>query len=140
MNMKRVLTLSVVTVLLLFATLSTFSQTKRTPSASKKDTVASKPLVTFVELGSVNCIPCVKMQPVMRAVEEKYQEQVKVLFYDVRKPDQRQYATEYGIKLIPTQVFLDKDGKEFFRHEGFFPEEAIDDLFQKHGLKARQSK
>jgi len=26
---------------------------------------------------------------------------------------------------IPTQVFLDENGKEFFRHEGFFPEEKI---------------
>ncbi len=116
------------------------SQAKPKDPIKDKSSIAAKPLVTFVELGSVNCIPCVKMQPVMKAVEEKYQEQVKVLFYDVRKPDQRHYATEYGIKLIPTQVFLDKDGKEFFRHEGFFPEEAIDDLFQKHGLKARHSK
>ena len=30
------------------------------------------PKVTFVELGSVNCIPCKQMQPVMKAIEEKY--------------------------------------------------------------------
>ena len=34
--------------------------------------------VTFVELGSVNCIPCKQMQPIMKSIEEKYGDQVKV--------------------------------------------------------------
>ena len=99
----------------------------------KSDTL--KPMVTFVELGSVKCIPCKKMQPVMKAIEEKYGEQIEVIFYDVWKSDQRKYGEEYNIRLIPTQVFLDKSGKEIFRHEGFFPEAAIDQFLQKQGLK-----
>lgn len=94
-----------------------------------------KPKVTFVELGSVNCIPCNQMQPVMKAIEEKYGEQVKVIFYDVWKEDQKKYAKQYGIKLIPTQVFLDEDGKEFHRHEGFYPEAEIDKILKGKGLK-----
>ncbi|UCF86051.1 MAG: hypothetical protein JSV50_10580, partial [Desulfobacteraceae bacterium] len=27
--------------------------------------------VTFIELGSVNCIPCKKMQPIMKQIEEE---------------------------------------------------------------------
>ena len=96
-----------------------------------------KPLVTFVELGSVKCIPCRQMQPVMKAIEDKYGKQVNVVFYDVWKSEQRKYAQDYGIRVIPTQVFLDKDGKEFFRHEGFYPEAEIDKLLQKRGLVAR---
>jgi len=91
--------------------------------------------ITFVELGSVNCIPCKKMLPVMEAIEEKYGNQIKVIFYDVWKDDQKKYATEYGIKLIPTQVFLDEEGIEFFRHEGFFPESEIDKVLNEKGLK-----
>jgi thioredoxin 1 len=94
--------------------------------------------VTFVELGSVNCIPCKQMQPIMKSVEEKYGEQVKVVFYDVWKSDQKKYAQQYGIKLIPTQVFLDENGKEFFRHEGFYPEAEIDKLLQGKGLKPKK--
>lgn len=93
-----------------------------------------KPKVTFVELGSVNCIPCKQMQPVMKAIEEKYGDQVKVIFYDVWKADQKKYAQKYGIRLIPTQVFLDEEGKEFHRHEGFYPEEEIDKLLKTKGL------
>jgi len=99
----------------------------------------AKPMVTFVELGSVNCIPCKQMQPVMKAIEEKYGDQVKVVFYDVWKEDQKKYATQYGIKLIPTQVFLDANGKEFHRHEGFYPEAEIDKILQGKGLKPKKS-
>ncbi len=95
---------------------------------------STKAKVTFVELGSVNCIPCKQMQPVMKSIEEKYGEQVEVIFYDVWQPDQKRYATQYGIKLIPTQVFLDENGKEFFRHEGFYPEAEIDKLLKEYGL------
>lgn len=93
-----------------------------------------KPKVTFVELGSINCIPCKQMQPVMKSIEEKYGDQVKVIFYDVWKEDQKKYAQQYEIKLIPTQVFLDENGKEFHRHEGFYPEEEIDKLLKTKGL------
>ena len=96
---------------------------------SRQETTVEKPeiqtpkaLVTFVELGSVNCIPCRKMQPVMQNIETKYQDQVEVIFYDVWQEDQKPKAQEYGIRLIPTQVFLDGAGVEVFRHEGFFPE------------------
>ncbi len=98
-----------------------------------------KPKVTFVELGSVNCIPCKQMQPIMKSIEEKYGEQVKVVFYDVWKSDQKKYAQQYGIKLIPTQVFLDENGKEFFRHEGFYPEAEIDKILQGRGLKVKNN-
>ncbi len=99
-----------------------------------------KPTITFIELGSVNCVPCKMMQPVMKAIEEKYGVQVKVIFYDVWKSDQKKYAAQYGIKLIPTQVFLDENGKEFFRHEGFYPEAEIDKLLQGKGLKPKDKK
>lgn len=112
------------------------SQTKSPASTGRSDE-PGKPLVTFVELGSVKCIPCRQMQPVMASVEKKYGDQITIVFHDVWKPDQRQYAEHYGIRVIPTQVFLDRDGKEFHRHEGFYPEAEIDKLLQKRGLKIR---
>lgn len=91
--------------------------------------------VTFIELGSVRCIPCQKMQPILKSIEQKYPKQVKVIFYDVWKPEEKKYGTIYKINLIPTQVFLDKNGKEFFRHEGFFPEEEIEKILKSQGVK-----
>ncbi len=44
-------------------------------------------------------------------------------------------AKTYNIQVIPTQVFLDKDGHEFHRHEGFYPLEQIESLLRDRGLK-----
>lgn len=95
----------------------------------------NEPKVTFIELGSVNCMPCKAMQPVMKAIEEEYGNQVKVVFHDVWTQKGRIYGEKYKIRVIPTQVFLDKDGKEIFRHEGFYPKEKIIELLKKQGVK-----
>ncbi|MCF7808941.1 MAG: thioredoxin family protein [Candidatus Marinimicrobia bacterium] len=100
------------------------------------ETLKSVHKITFVELGSVNCIPCKKMQPVMAAIEAKYGDQIDVVFYDVWEEDQKQYARDYGIRLIPTQVFLDSSGTEIFRHEGFYPESEINAFLASKGLIA----
>lgn len=115
---------------LLFASIMTFAQSK-----DKKSDSENKAKIIFVELGSVNCIPCRQMQPIMKSVEKKYGTQIKVIFYDVWKKDQKQYASQYGIKLIPTQVFLDENGKEIMRHEGYYAEKEIDKFLQSKGLK-----
>ena len=114
-------------------------QKKSLPAVKDTSAVVSKPLVTFVELGSVNCIPCKAMQKVMKAVEEKYRSQLNIVFYDVWKQEQAHYAQDYNIRLIPTQVFLDVNGKELMRHEGYFPENDIDAFLQSKGLKPKLS-
>ena len=88
--------------------------------------------VTFIELGSDECIPCKMMKHVMRAIEEEFGDQVQVVFHDVWE-DQAP-AEQYKIRMIPTQVFLDESGEEFFRHEGYFPKEEVETLLLNRGL------
>jgi len=94
-----------------------------------------KPIVTFIELGSVNCIPCKAMQPIMEEVRNKYPGQIRVIFHDVWTPKGQPYGQFFKIKVIPTQIFLDKNGKEYFRHEGFFPAEELYKILAKGGVK-----
>jgi thioredoxin 1 len=126
------------TLLILFVLLLisfTSCKGKQNDSTNTTDTQkVSTVKITFVELGSVTCIPCKQMQPIMKSIEEKYKGQVKVIFHDVWKD--KAPAQKYGIKLIPTQVFLDENKNEIMRHEGFFPEEEIDKFLQSRGLKA----
>lgn len=112
------------------------SVTAKNNDDKKKSTTKSK--VTFIELGSVNCIPCKMMQPVMKNIEKKYGNDVKVIFYDVWTEKEKPYADKYGIKLIPTQIFLDTNGKEFHRHEGFYPENEIEKVLAIKGIKIKK--
>ncbi len=95
--------------------------------------LAGAPKITFLELGSTTCIPCKKMVPVLKAIENKYGDQIEIVFHNVKQ--NREIARKYGIRLIPTQIFLDNKGRELFRHEGFFAEEKIDAFLQSKGLQ-----
>jgi thioredoxin 1 len=93
--------------------------------------------VTFIELGSVRCIPCQQMQAVMKSIETKYGNEVKIVFHDVWTEAGKPYGIKYGIEAIPTQVFLDETGKEYFRHVGYFPEEELSRILQMKGIELK---
>ncbi len=67
-------------ILIIVFSLIFFSCTKKTEQSKPDETkvtdsqVESKEnaKVTFIELGSVTCIPCKQMQPIMKSIEEKY--------------------------------------------------------------------
>ena len=93
----------------------------------------SKYKITFIELGSVNCIPCRQMQPIMKEIAAEYPGQVRVVFYDVWKnPAPAEY---YKIQLIPTQVFIDGRGNELLRHVGVFPKVELVKFLKENGVK-----
>ena len=101
---------------------------------TQEDVTTDEIKVTFVELGSVGCIPCDKMQPIMKEIEEEYKGQVKVIFHDVKTVEGNPYIKEFGIRAIPTQVFLDKDGNEYFRHLGFFAKDELIKVLKMQGV------
>jgi len=108
--------------------------TKSGAQAAGPDTT-SQALVTFVELGSVGCIPCRMMQPIMREIEGEYSGQVRVVFHDVWTEEGKPCIKKYGIRAISTQVFLDAKGVEYFRHEGFFPKDQLVAVLKTKGVK-----
>jgi thioredoxin 1 len=60
---------------------------------------------------------------------------VNVHFYDVKSLFGRPYAEKYRVQFIPTQVFLDNNGEEYYRHVGFFPKDEIVKILQLRGIK-----
>lgn len=129
MKTKHFQQFSIILILLvgfmLSANAQNATQNKKTKAAIEQKKPVVKYKVTFIELGSVRCVPCRQMQPIMKSIEEKYGSQVKVVFYDVWTEQGKPMADKYNVQAIPTQVFLDTNGKEFFRHKGFFPEEEL---------------
>jgi thioredoxin 1 len=106
--------------------------------ASSVPEVPVQGMVTMVDIGADKCIPCKMMAPILKQLEEEYKGKAAVIFIDVWK--NKEQGQRFGIRSIPTQIFYDKEGKEFFRHEGFFDKEAIVAVFEKAGVKAEASK
>ncbi len=82
-----------------------------------------KKLPKLVDLGAGKCIPCKAMKPILDGLREEYRGKFDVVFIDVW--ENREAGSQYGIRVIPTQIFYDETGKERFRHEGFFSREDI---------------
>ena len=120
---------TIILSILIFLTISQVSFVQESKTSPKK------PKVTFIELGSVRCIPCQKMEVVLESIREKYPNDVKVIFYDVWTEAGKPYAKQYGVRSIPTQVFLDANGKEYYRHVGFFPEEELIKILKQKGVE-----
>ena len=124
---------SVIWILLIF--LFACSENAVDSADFKKSDKNQKHEITFIELGSEGCLPCRMMQPVMERLEKDFTGKVRVVFYDVWTKEGKPYAAQYGIRAIPTQVFLDREGNEFYRHLGYFPYEEIVGLLKKHSVK-----
>ena len=113
-----------------------YAKTSIIPAQEIEDVLKQKPKVILIELGSANFMPSLKMQLNMGSLKKKYGRQIQVIFYDVMKPDQQKYAAKYELKNIPTQVFLDGNGNEIKRHEGFLPMDEIEVFLKEQGLNA----
>ncbi len=82
-----------------------------------------KRLPRMLEFGSTTCVPCKMMEPVLQALQAKYKDKLSAEFYNVEL--RGDIANSFKVSTIPTQVFLDPNGKELFRNNGYFPEEDI---------------
>jgi len=106
---------------------------KPKPEPAAKPQKAKKQLPKLVDLGATKCIPCKMMAPILEELKKEYKGRLEVVFIDVW--ENRGEAENYGIQSIPTQIFYDENGKEFARHEGFFPKEDILKTFKDNGIK-----
>lgn len=95
----------------------------------------SKIKVTFIELGSIKCAPCRMMQPIIDEIAKEYEGQVQVVYHDVWTDAGQPFAKKYRVQAIPTQIFLDKNGEEFYRHVGFFPKDELIKVLRLKGVE-----
>jgi thioredoxin 1 len=95
--------------------------------------VPVKGMVTMIDLGATECVPCKMMAPIMEKMEKKYQGKAAIVFIDVWKNHDQ--VSRFGIRAIPTQIFYDATGREVSRHVGFMSEAAIVEQLTKMGVK-----
>ena len=115
----------VVALVAAVAVVVAIKQTGPKPATDKAapDQEAAAGLPRLVDLGSTTCITCKMMAPILEDLKKEYDGRLQVDFIDVN--ENAEVGRQYGIKLIPTQIFFDASGQERFRHEGFFAKEDI---------------
>ena len=123
MSARRVI---IVTLLLLAIAAVVTARSRRETPARESQTPPTRSLPRLVDLGAGKCIPCKAMAPILDELRRDYSNTFEVVFIDVWENPSA--ADPYTIELIPTQIFLDANGGELWRHEGFL---ARDDILAK---------
>jgi len=100
--------------------------------------VTNAKLPKLLDLGADKCIPCKMMAPILAELKKEYTGRMNVEIIDVWENPHA--AKPYGIEVIPTQIFYDTDGKELFRHVGFFGKEDILGKWKELGVDVVQAK
>ncbi len=90
---------------------------------SSMEAVAKSGLPKLLDLGASKCIPCKQMEPILNELAVEFDGKMDVVFIDVWKNESA--GNDYKIRMIPTQIFIDANGKELFRHEGFYSKNDI---------------
>lgn len=97
----------------------------------------AKNLPKLIDLGAKGCLPCKLMKPILKELQAEYAGILNIEIYDIHeKPD---LGKKYNVRLIPTQIFYDKEGKELYRHVGFMSKKDIINTFEKFGIKLKKS-
>lgn len=83
----------------------------------------SSGLPTLAEFGRGVCVPCKAMKPILEELAAEYEGKLNILIVEI--DDHMDQTRQYGITVIPTQIFFDSKGKEITRHIGFWAKEEI---------------
>ena len=121
--MSKVAKITTVAVLVLAISGVIILKQRMSPSSVVQNDVHTKAIPRLVDVGAKTCIPCKLMAPILEELKTEYAGRLQVDFLDLSiNPD---FAGQYKVRVIPTQIFYDASGKELFRHEGFYSKEDI---------------
>lgn len=96
---------------------------RKTPAKADTLKPTEVKLPKLVDLGATKCVPCKLMAPILEDLDRDFKGRLDVVFIDVWENSGA--GSQYKIRVIPTQIFFSPEGKELFRHEGFYSREDI---------------
>ncbi|MCD6336623.1 MAG: thioredoxin family protein [Candidatus Marinimicrobia bacterium] len=134
-NTKRLFT-SVIAVVILVVGLLLMGCSGKKDTGEVKTSVEIKTvakLPKMVDFWSPTCPPCRAMTPFLEELHVEYVHAFKLVKIDTSKPENREMAMQNQIQYIPTQIFYDENGKQLFRHTGFFSKQQILDKWKELG-------
>lgn len=86
------------------------------------------------EFGKGSCKACKEMGELIYRIKQQ-NPHYRLFYIDVGRD--RKAAADHGIRMIPTQLFFDRDGNEVYRHVGGFTSEEFIATLHKYGFDAK---
>ncbi|MBR2525400.1 thioredoxin family protein [bacterium] len=81
-----------------------------------------------IKFSSKLCADCKKLKTCFDELKPRYENKINFIEYDVESTEQEisDAIDKYGISLVPTLIFVDKNGKEKRRTEGFVEKNTLE--------------
>lgn len=102
-------------------------------SKNPLDDLLKNGLPTVLDFGSDTCIPCKMMKPIFAELEVELADNANILILNIS--EYSTLADKYEVRVIPTQIFFDSEGKQYWRHEGFLAKEDIMKKLEESGAE-----
>lgn len=85
-----------------------------------------------IKFSSKMCSDCQKLKICFDELKSKYMIDINIIEYDIEKNDKNvnDAIDKYNITLVPTVVFIDKNGNQKRKIEGYVNKEKLDSYFK----------
>lgn len=82
---------------------------------------------SFITFTSTMCMDCKKMKSVIKEIQPDYSSKINFISINALDKNKKvnEYIKKYNVVLVPTMVFLDKNGNQVNKIEGFIPKEDL---------------
>lgn len=95
---------------------------------------AKNGIPTIIMFKTDTCPYCVEMQKEIGVISEKYPEKFNVYYARLEEDRNMDLAYKYRVNVVPTTVFLDKNGKEFYTQQGLMRADYIENVLKSLGV------
>ncbi|MDD3012669.1 MAG: thioredoxin family protein [Candidatus Gastranaerophilales bacterium] len=124
MNLAIIVAIFIIPIMLYYSFKSTDQDTA---------SIATGLRPTVIDFSSEMCMECRELKKVMDQVEPKYDKKIifkKIMINSASSEDQK-LVKKYEVKVVPTLVYLDKNGKVIKKTEGALPKEELERNFNR---------
>lgn len=118
-NLTIIMAIFIIPVVMYYSFRSTTNDTVSIATGTKP---------TVIDFSSEMCLECKELKKVMDQVEPKYCKKVvfKKIFVNSASNDEKILIKKYKVNVVPTLVYLDKNGKLVKKTEGSLSKEELE--------------
>lgn len=90
---------------------------------------------TIIMFKTDTCPYCVEMEKELSLVSKEREGRFNIYYARLEEEKNIDLADKYDAKVVPTTVFLDKEGREFYIHQGLMKKDNIEVILNSLGVK-----
>ena len=125
--------LSLLAIIMILVLPVTVYSLLKSPSNMNTAVMAATQKPTVLEFSAPLCSECLKLQKVLNEVEPKYKKHI--VFHKINtsscSKEESKEMKKYNIRVVPTMIFLDKNGKFVMKTEGSMSKDKLVEYLDK---------